>query len=47
MSILRPGEAFLWATKANDHTLTSKPVKITTRPRVTKHGGATKQATGN
>ena len=47
MSILKPGEAFLWATKANDHTLTLKPVKIATRPRVTKHGGATKQATGN
>lgn len=47
MSILKPGEAFLWATKANDHSLTLKPVKISTRPRVTKHGGATKQATGN
>ncbi|GIM57392.1 hypothetical protein CAPN006_17850 [Capnocytophaga canimorsus] len=47
MSVLKPGEAFLWATKANDHSLTLKPVKISTRPRVTKHGGATKQATGN
>ncbi len=45
MSILKPGEAFLWATKANDHSLTLKPVKISTRPRVTMHGGATKQAT--
>ena len=44
--ILKPGEAFLWATKASDHSVTLKPVKISTRPRVTKHGGATKQATG-
>lgn len=46
LSILKPGEAFLWATKASDHSVTLKPVKISTRPRVTKHGGATKQATG-
>nr|WP_287421969.1 hypothetical protein [Candidatus Brachybacter algidus] len=47
MSILKPGEAFLWASKASDQNLTTKPVKISTRPRVTKHGGTTKQATGN
>jgi len=47
MSILKPGEAFLWATKANEQSVTLKPIKISTRPRVTKHGGATKQATGN
>lgn len=47
MSILKPGEAFLWATKATDNGVTLNPVKISTRPRVTKHGGATKQATGN
>ena len=33
--------------KASDQNLTTKPVKISTRPRVTKHGGTTKQATGN
>lgn len=47
MSILKPGEAFLWATKATDNGVTLNPVKISTRPRVTKHGGTTKQATGN
>ncbi|MBB4804369.1 hypothetical protein HNP37_004456 [Flavobacterium nitrogenifigens] len=46
MSILKPGEGFLWSTKASEQSITLKPVKISTRPRVTKHGGATKQATG-
>jgi len=41
MSILRPGEGFLWASKASEKRVTNQPVKITTRPRVTKHGGAT------
>ena len=47
MSALMPGEGFLWATKASDKNITTKPIKIQTRPRVTKHGGATIQATGN
>jgi DNA helicase HerA-like ATPase len=47
MSALMPGEGFLWATKASDKSITTKPIKIQTRPRVTKHGGATIQATGN
>jgi DNA phosphorothioation-dependent restriction protein DptH len=46
MSVLRPGEGFLWSTKASEQSITLKPIKISTRPRVTKHGGATKQATG-
>lgn len=46
MSLLAPGEGFLWATKATDKGISSKPLKISTRPRVTKHGGATIQATG-
>lgn len=46
MSSLAPGEGFLWATKATDKGISSKPLKISTRPRVTKHGGATIQATG-
>jgi hypothetical protein len=41
LSSLNPGEAFLWATKATDTPLTNRPVKISTRPRVTKHGGET------
>lgn len=47
LSILKPGEAFLWATKASDKTITNKPQKIFTRPRVTKHGGSTIKATDN
>jgi DNA phosphorothioation-dependent restriction protein DptH len=46
MSALAPGEGFLWATKATDKGITTKPLKISTRPRVTKHGGGTIQATG-
>jgi len=47
MSALTPGEGFLWATKATEKSISAKPVKISTRPRVTKHGGSTIQATGN
>lgn len=46
MSSLSPGEGFLWSTKATDKGISTKPLKISTRPRVTKHGGATIQATG-
>lgn len=46
MSVLLPGEGFLWATKATEKSITTKPVKVSTRPRVTKHGGGTIQATG-
>ncbi len=41
LSALTPGEAFLWASKSNLKTITQQPVKIQTRPRVTKHGGDT------
>lgn len=47
MGALAPGEGFLWATKATDKSISTKPVKVSTRPRVTKHGGETVQATGN
>lgn len=46
MAALNPGEGFLWATKATEKSISSKPVKISTRPRVTKHGGSTIRATG-
>ncbi len=46
MSALAPGEGFLWATKATDRGISVKPLKISTRPRVTKHGGGTIQANG-
>ncbi|MDF1865318.1 MAG: ATP-binding protein [Saprospiraceae bacterium] len=44
MSALVPGEGFLWATKATEKSISTKPVKVSTRPRVTKHGGGTIQA---
>ncbi|WP_242157325.1 methylation-associated defense system ATP-binding protein MAD8 [Aestuariivivens sediminis] len=47
MSTLTPGEGFLWSTKATEKGITHRPIKISTRPRVTKHGGGTIQATGN
>jgi DNA phosphorothioation-dependent restriction protein DptH len=46
MAGLLPGEGFLWATKATDSSVTNRPIKIVTRPRVTKHGGETKKADG-
>jgi hypothetical protein len=44
MSALGSGEAYLWANKASDKAITQKPIKISIRPRVTKHGGDTIQA---
>jgi hypothetical protein len=44
MASLVPGEAYLWATKATDKGVTNRPMKISTRPRVTKHGGDTQKA---
>ena len=44
MANLAPGEAYLWATKSTDKGVTSRPMKISTRPRVTKHGGDTIKA---
>jgi DNA helicase HerA-like ATPase len=41
---LRPGEAFVWSSKATDEAFTKGAVKIRCRPRVTHHGGATKTA---
>lgn len=46
MSNLRPGEAFIWSSKATDEAFTKSAVKIRCRPRVTHHGGATKTAVG-
>lgn len=44
MASLAPGEAYLWATKSTDKGVTNRPMKISTRPRVTKHGGDTIKA---
>lgn len=47
MANLRPGEAFIWSSKATDEAFTKGAVKIRCRPRVTHHGGATKTAVGS
>lgn len=44
MASLVPGEAYLWATKSTDKGVTNRLMKISTRPRVTKHGGDTIKA---
>lgn len=44
MSHLRPGEAYVWSSKATDESFTKGAVKVKLRPRVTQHGGATKTA---
>lgn len=44
LSALTPGEGYLWASKSTDKSLMNRPVKIFTRPRVTKHGGETVKA---
>jgi hypothetical protein len=44
LSSLSPGEGYLWATKSTDKGIMNRPIKISTRPRVTKHGGETKKA---
>ena len=44
MASLRPGEAYVWSSKATDESFTSGAVRVKLRPRVTQHGGATKTA---
>lgn len=44
LSHLRPGEAYVWSSKASDDAFTNGAVKVRCRPRVTSHGGATKTA---
>ena len=44
MASLGPGEAYLWAGKSSDKSIMQRPVKISIRPRVTKHGGDTIKA---
>jgi hypothetical protein len=41
LSQLKPGEAFVWADKANVSAFVTGQVKVQIRPRVTKHGGYT------
>jgi hypothetical protein len=44
MASLAPGEAFVWSSRATDATFTRSAVRVRMRPRVTRHGGATKTA---
>ncbi|UQA57109.1 methylation-associated defense system ATP-binding protein MAD8 [Polyangium aurulentum] len=44
MANLKPGEAFVWSSKATDEAFSRGAVKVRCRPRVTQHGGATKTA---
>ncbi|MFF0589413.1 hypothetical protein ACFYWD_25985 [Streptomyces sp. NPDC003781] len=46
LAALRPGEAYVWSGKATDEAFTRGAVKIDCRPRVTRHGGATRTALG-
>lgn len=44
MAALAPGEAYIWASKATDAAFTKGAIKVRLRPRITRHGGATKTA---
>lgn len=44
MSHLKPGEAFIWSSKATDEAFSKSAIRVRLRPRVTEHGGATKTA---
>jgi DNA phosphorothioation-dependent restriction protein DptH len=44
MAHLRPGEAFVWSSKATDEAFCKGAIKVHCRPRVTQHGGETKTA---
>lgn len=46
MAQLQPGEAYVWASKSTDPAFTHGAVRMRCRPRVTRHGGGTKTATG-
>jgi hypothetical protein len=45
MAHLKPGEAYVWSSKATDDAFSKGAVKVKLRPRVTQHGGGTKMAT--
>jgi len=44
---LKPGETYVWSSKATDDAFRTSAVKVRCRPRVTQHGGATKTAVGD
>lgn len=41
---LLPGEALVWAQRSTDRRFSSRPQKLSVRPRFTQHGGGTKTA---
>jgi hypothetical protein len=43
---LGPGEAYVWSSKATDPAFTHGAVRVRCRPRVTRHGGETRTASG-
>jgi DNA helicase HerA-like ATPase len=44
LTLLKPGEAYVWANKATEPVFSQKAVKIRLRPRATLHGGTTRTA---
>ncbi len=46
LAALRPGEAYVWSGKSTDEAFVRGTVKVDCRPRVTRHGGATRTALG-
>ena len=42
MAHLKPGEAYVWSSKATDEAFSKGAVRVRLRPRVTLHGGGTK-----
>ena len=44
MAHLKPGEAYVWSSKATDEAFSKGAVRVRLRPRVTLHGGGTKTA---
>jgi len=44
MANLGQGEAYMWASKSDNKAVIQRPIKIKVRPRVTKHGGGTQEA---
>ncbi|KUO11914.1 hypothetical protein AQJ58_12225 [Streptomyces sp. DSM 15324] len=46
LAALRPGEAYVWSGKATDEAFIRGTAKVDCRPRVTRHGGATRTALG-
>jgi hypothetical protein len=44
LAALSPGEAYIWSGRATDPAFTRAAVKVRLRPRITRHGGATRTA---